>query len=33
MVGDAPGDRDAAFSNGVWFYPIVVGKEEISWKN
>ncbi|MDI9488279.1 MAG: HAD hydrolase-like protein [Bacillota bacterium] len=32
MVGDAPGDRDAAFSNGVWFYPIVVGKEEISWK-
>ena len=27
MVGDAPGDRDAAFDNQVCFYPIVVGKK------
>lgn len=32
MVGDAPGDRDAAFANGVWFYPIVVRKEAESWQ-
>lgn len=32
MVGDAPGDRDAAAKNGVWFYPILVGKEGESWK-
>lgn len=32
MVGDAPGDRDAAFKNGVWFYPIVVRNEGESWK-
>lgn len=32
MVGDAPGDRDAAFANHVWFYPIVVGKEGESWR-
>ncbi len=25
MVGDAPGDRDAAEKNGVRFYPILVG--------
>lgn len=31
MVGDAPGDRDAAGKNGVWFYPILVGKEGESW--
>ena len=31
MVGDAPGDRDAAAKNGVWFYPILVGKEGESW--
>ena len=31
MVGDAPGDRDAAANNGVWFYPILVGKEGESW--
>lgn len=31
MVGDAPGDRDAAFKNGVWYYPILVGKEGESW--
>lgn len=32
MVGDAPGDRDAAAKNGVWYYPILVGKEGESWK-
>ena len=32
MVGDAPGDRDAAVKNGVWYYPILVGKEGYSWK-
>jgi hypothetical protein len=32
MVGDAPGDLDAALANGVWFYPIVVRKEGESWQ-
>ncbi|GKU26597.1 HAD family hydrolase [Clostridium folliculivorans] len=32
MVGDAPGDLDAALKNGVLYYPILVGKEELSWK-
>ena len=31
MVGDAPGDRDAAMKNGVRYYPILVGKEGESW--
>lgn len=31
MVGDAPGDRDAAAKNGVWFYPILVRREGESW--
>lgn len=31
MVGDAPGDRDAALKNGVYYYPILVGKEGESW--
>ncbi len=31
MVGDAPGDRDAAAKNGVRYYPILVGKEGFSW--
>ncbi len=31
MVGDAPGDRDAAAKNGVYFYPIQVRKEQESW--
>lgn len=31
MVGDAPGDLDAAQKNGVFFYPILVGKEDFSW--
>lgn len=32
MVGDAPGDRDSAFKNGVWFFPIIVNKEGESWE-
>lgn len=32
MVGDAPGDRDAAIKNNVWYYPILVGKEGYSWE-
>jgi phosphoglycolate phosphatase-like HAD superfamily hydrolase len=32
MVGDAPGDLDAALKNGVLYYPILVGKEAFSWK-
>ena len=33
MCGDAPGDFEAAKENQVFFYPILVGKEEESWKN
>ena len=32
MIGDAPGDRRAAQSNGVRFYPINPGHEESSWE-
>lgn len=32
MIGDAPGDYDAAKVNGVLFYPIVPGDEVNSWK-
>lgn len=31
MIGDAPGDCDAAEKNGVYYYPILVGKESASW--
>ena len=31
MVGDAPGDCDAAEKNGVHYYPILVGHEKQSW--
>lgn len=31
MLGDAPGDMDAAKENNIYFYPILVGKEEQSW--
>ena len=31
MVGDAPGDCDAAEKCGVWYYPILVNWEEESW--
>jgi len=32
MVGDAVGDMEAASANGIFFYPIVPGKEEESWQ-
>jgi len=32
MVGDAPGDLNAARSNDVRFYPVVPGEEETSWE-
>lgn len=32
MAGDAPGDADAAKKNGVLFYPIMAGRETVSWK-
>ena len=31
MVGDAPGDCDAAEKNGVHYYPILVNHEKASW--
>jgi len=31
MIGDAPGDYNAARKNGALFYPIVPGHEEASW--
>lgn len=31
MLGDALGDLEASKKNGVWFFPIVPGKEEASW--
>ena len=31
MVGDAPGDLQAAQNNDVRYYPILVGKEGLSW--
>lgn len=32
LIGDAPGDRDAADQEGVLFYPIMPGDEKASWK-
>lgn len=32
MVGDAPGDLEAAVENGVLYYPILAGKEAFSWE-
>lgn len=32
MVGDAPGDQEAAEKNGVFYYPILVKKEAASWR-
>lgn len=32
MIGDAPGDMEAAQSNGVFYYPILVGQETESWQ-
>ena len=31
MIGDSPGDLDAAIKNSIHFYPILVGKESESW--
>ena len=33
MLGDAPGDLNAAKKNGVLFYPILPGNEDASWKH
>lgn len=32
MVGDAPGDLEAALLNDVLYYPILFGREDFSWK-
>ncbi len=32
MIGDSPGDLEAARKNGIYFYPILVNKEDDSWK-
>jgi phosphoglycolate phosphatase-like HAD superfamily hydrolase len=32
MIGDAPGDREAAIANGIRFFPIVPGLENASWE-
>jgi len=32
MIGDAPGDFKAAKSNRALFYPIIPGREEVSWQ-
>ncbi len=32
MIGDAPGDQQAAKDNGVLFYPVIAGREADSWK-
>lgn len=32
LIGDAPGDRDAARAAGCLFYPIVPGAEKVSWQ-
>jgi len=31
MIGDAKGDLDAARNNGILFFPVIPGKEDISW--
>jgi phosphoglycolate phosphatase-like HAD superfamily hydrolase len=33
MIGDAKGDLDAAKNNGILFYPIIPGKEDVSWEH
>ena len=32
MIGDAPGDQQAAEKNGVFYFPILAGKERCSWE-
>ena len=31
LIGDDPGDSEAARQSGIWFYPILVNWEEESW--
>jgi len=33
MIGDAKGDLDAARNNGIHFFPIIPGSEDVSWEN
>lgn len=33
MIGDAPGDKEAADQNDVLFYPILAREEDISWED
>ena len=33
MIGDAPGDHNAAKTNGALFFPVNPGDEERSWEN
>jgi phosphoglycolate phosphatase-like HAD superfamily hydrolase len=32
MIGDAKGDLDAAKNNGILFFPVIPGKEDLSWE-
>ena len=32
LIGDDPGDSEAARESGIWFYPILVNWEEESWE-
>lgn len=32
MIGDSPGDLEAAKANGALFYPIIPGREAVSWR-
>ena len=32
MIGDAPGDQNAAKANNALFFPVVPGEEEASWE-
>ncbi len=32
LIGDAPGDRDAAAKEGVLYYPILPGREKFAWQ-
>jgi hypothetical protein len=32
LIGDDPGDSEAAQKCGIWFYPILVNWEEESWE-
>ena len=33
MIGDAPGDKEAADKNDVLFYPVLAREEDISWED